>query len=188
MRHIMPVLIAKTEEMNLMIEQMIEASRLEEGRLQLRKKVIDLREIANRSVELIRPLADDDHPIRLHCPEKEVPVEVDPDRIGTILTNLLDNAIKYSPDGGEVRLEVARNGRMAKVTVEDHGVGIAEAQLPLLFTRFGRIVTAETSNIRGTGLGLYLARELARMHGGDISVDSRPGRGSTFVMEVPVAG
>ena len=71
--------------------------------------------------------------------------------------------------------------------MQDHGIGISAEQVPFLFTRFGRLVTPETSHIRGTGLGLYLARETARLHGGDIVVASRAGEGSTFTITLPVA-
>ena len=71
--------------------------------------------------------------------------------------------------------------------VQDHGIGISADQIPVLFSRFGRLVTPETGHIRGTGLGLYLAREIARLHGGDITVESEPGAGSTFTLTLPLS-
>ena len=172
--------------MNLLVEQMLEAARLEEGRLELRPQRADLRELATHAVELMRPLSGGQHALILESPESEVPVVVDRDRIGTILNNLLENAMKYSPSGGEVRCTVIRDKEVGKVKVTDTGVGIAPSDMPQLFTRFGRVVTKETSHIPGTGLGLWLSRELARMHGGDITVVSRPGKGSTFTLAVPL--
>jgi signal transduction histidine kinase len=183
---VLPVLVAKTEEMNTLVEQMLEAARLEEGRIELRSERVDLRELAARAIEMVRPLADEKHPLVLKSPDREVPVVVDVERISTIISNLLDNAVKYSPSGGEVLCTVRRRADVGEVRVSDRGIGIAPADLPRLFTRFGRIASQEGSYIRGTGLGLYLSRELARLHGGDITVESKPGVGSTFVLAVPL--
>jgi signal transduction histidine kinase len=185
-RAVLPALAAKAEEMNLLVEQMLEAARLEEGRLELDPQPADLRELARQAVDLMSPLAAHGHRLVLDSPAEAVPVVVDRSRIGTILNNLLDNAMKYSPAGGEVHCRVSRDMEVGKVEVTDKGVGIASSDLPHLFTRFGRVVTSETSHIPGTGLGLYLSRELARLHGGDITVQSKPGSGSTFVLAVPL--
>lgn len=186
LRTVLPVLLAKADEMNQLIEQMIEAARLEEGRLELSPAPADLGEIAKKAIEMIRPLADKAHPLKLERPLEEIPVEVDVDRIVTIVNNLLSNAIKYSPNGGEVTVSVFRENSSGVVAVADHGVGIPRDQIDRLFTRFGRIVTPDTRHIEGTGLGLYLSRELARLHGGDLTAESEPGRGSKFVLRVPV--
>ena len=106
--------------------------------------------------------------------------------MGTVLANLLSNAIKYSPGGGQVTCRVAREKYVGTITVSDKGVGIPPDRFDRLFTRFGRIVTPETSHIPGTGLGLYLSRELARLHGGDITATSVLGKGSSFVLAVPL--
>ena len=176
----------KATEMNSMVEQMLEAARLEEGRLELHIARHDLRDVVRQSIEVVRPLVDAKHPIRIAVPRRPVTVECDADRIQTILTNLLDNAVKYSPAGGEVAVEVASGRDGPAVHVRDHGVGIAPDSMSTLVTRFGRIAGPDTSHLPGTGLGLYLSRELARLHGGDITVESRPGNGSTFTLRLPV--
>src|SRR5205823_2171506 len=96
---ILPLLVGRADEMNSLVEQMIEAARLEEGRLELRPEQADLRAIAARAMDLVRPLADDAHPLVIVAPPEEVPVVVDAERIATIVSNLLTNAIKYSPAG-----------------------------------------------------------------------------------------
>jgi signal transduction histidine kinase len=181
-----PVIGAKTMEMNSLIEQMIEAARLEDGALMLRPVEADLRDIVGAAVDAVRPLDDDEHPIELDCPDQPVSVRVDPDRIQTIVANLISNAIKYSPAGGAIVCEVATRGEVARVSVKDSGLGIAKEDLPVLFTRFGRVTTPQTNHLPGTGLGLYLARQLARLHGGEITVDSEPGRGSNFTLHLPI--
>jgi two-component system sensor histidine kinase VicK len=104
-----------------------------------------------------------------------------------VIGNLLNNAIKYSPGGGQVICRVSREEHIGTIAVSDKGVGIPPDRIDRLFTRFGRIVTPETSHIPGTGLGLYLSRELARLHGGDITATSVLGKGSTFVLAVPLS-
>jgi signal transduction histidine kinase len=185
-RKAVPVISAKVLEMNALIEQMIEAARLEDGALMLRQQDHDLRDIVSAAVEATRLVIDPKHDIRLRCPDRPVHVRVDGERIKTIVTNLLSNAIKYSPAGGTVDCEIVNRGGIARVSVKDKGLGIAKEDLPVLFTRFGRVSTPETDSLPGTGLGLYLGRQLARLHGGEITVDSEPGRGSNFTLHMPV--
>jgi len=186
LNRVLPALSIKANEMNSLIEQMIEAARLEEGRLELHPVDTDLRDLAQKAVDVIQPLADANHDIKVETSSEEVRATVDPERVGTIIGNLLSNAIKYSPGGGAVRCKVVRRGEMGIVEVTDEGVGIAPEEMDTLFTRFGRITNRETRHIGGTGLGLYLSRQLARMHGGDVTVMSIPGEGSTFSFAVPL--
>jgi signal transduction histidine kinase len=180
-----PVMAAKVREMNALIEQMIEAARLEDGRLMLRPVEADLRDIVGEAVDAARVVVDDKHQIALERPSQPVLVQVDAERVRTIVANLISNAIKYSPSGGTVSCEVIGRGGTARVVVKDSGVGIANEDLPILFTRFGRVSSPETDHLPGTGLGLYLGRQLARLHGGEITVTSSPGRGSTFTLHLP---
>ena len=179
------VLKAKALEMNMLIGQMLEAARLEDGRLALKRERVDLRRIAEEAVDAIKPLSSDQHRLVLDEGTNAVYVLGDPDRLVTIVSNLLENAIKYSPGGGTIRSAVGTEDGVGTVSVSDPGVGIAEDDLPRLFNRFERIHNRETSHVGGTGLGLYLSRELARQHGGDILVQSRAGKGSTFTLRVP---
>ncbi|HYM97098.1 MAG TPA: HAMP domain-containing sensor histidine kinase, partial [Candidatus Sulfotelmatobacter sp.] len=185
-RRAAPVMMAKILEMNALIEQMIEAARLEDGALMIKPQPADLREIVTAAVAKIEPLLTETHHIRLVSPGRAVRVAVDSERIQTIVANLIDNAVKYSPDGGEVSCTVTSRGGVARVIVKDSGIGIAKEDLPILFTRFGRVSNSSTDHFPGTGLGLYLGRQLARLHGGEITVDSVPGEGSTFTLHLPV--
>jgi signal transduction histidine kinase len=180
------VLKAKTVELNLLVAQMLDAARLEDGRLALKRNQMDLRIVAADAMQVVRPLAGADHALTLETPPAPVTVMGDPDRIKTIISNLLENAIKYSPSGGRIQCIVSMADRVATVQVVDNGVGIAREDLPRLFNRFERIENRETSHVGGTGLGLYLSRELARQHGGDIEVESRPRFGSTFTLTLPL--
>jgi signal transduction histidine kinase len=101
-----------------------------------------------------------------------------------VIRNLLSNAAKYSPAGSDITVRIQRASGKAIVAVTDQGVGISPEDQANLFTRFGRMQS--TPHVQGTGLGLWLSREIARMHDGDLTVQSTIGRGSTFVLEVPL--
>ena len=128
------------------------------------------------------------HPVAVLLGRSAAMVEADRERIAMILTNLLDNAVKYSPGGGDIDVECHADiaPGIAEVTVVDNGLGIAESDMPRLFTRFGRIVTPATAAIPGTGLGLYLAREITRMHCGELTASSIVGKGTSFKLTLPL--
>jgi len=184
---VLPLLRAKLDEMNRLVNEMLETARLEDSALGLDLARLDLREVVHESVRSLEPLADGRHHLVTSTPGRPVTVAGDRSRLGMIVTNLVHNALRYSPAGGEVRVTCETEAGWARVAVSDQGVGIAAEDLGRLFTRFGRIVTEETAGITGTGLGLYLARDLARRHGGGVDVVSEPGRGSTFTLTLPVA-
>lgn len=179
------VMAAKVLEMNEVIEEMIESARLEEGGVALRRVEADLRNVAKEAAEMVSPLMDAKHHLVMDLPDRRVRVNLDPERTKTIIANLLSNAIKYSPNGGDITCQVRSRNGIAKVTVSDQGLGIARADLGTLFTRFGRVITPETEHLKGTGLGLFLGRQLARLQGGDIAVVSVEGEGSTFTLHLP---
>ncbi|MBO0690733.1 MAG: PAS domain S-box protein [Candidatus Dormibacteraeota bacterium] len=180
------VLDTKARHMTLLVNQMLEAARLEDGRLQLELRRVDLRRPVEQAYEEARLLAPPALDLQLDQPGEPVLVEGDELRLVAVVQNLLDNAIKYSPEGGTVRCRVERRDGSALVEVSDQGVGIAEGDMPTLFTRFGRVVTSENSHIPGAGLGLYLCRELAQMHGGELIASSVEGQGSTFQLRLPL--
>lgn len=183
----MDMITAKVDQIWRVVEQMVEASRREESRIPLRRDRIDLRQTVQTAAEEVRPLAEVAHTLMVRQPDEQVPVIGDRARLTDVVASLLDNAIKYSPNGGEVGCTLSVSDGQARIDVHDQGLGIADCDLPRVFTRFGRIITPENSHIPGTGLGLYLARELARMHGGDVIVRSDPRRGSTFTVVLPLA-
>ena len=115
---------------------------------------------------------------------REVWVLADLMRLDIVIGNLIDNAIKYSPEGGEVTAQLSTAGAIALLSVRDEGIGIAAEDMGRLFVRFSRL--DQLSDVPGTGLGLYLARELARLHGGDIVARSKLGEGSEFTLSLPL--
>jgi signal transduction histidine kinase len=173
----------KVGEMDAIITQMLEAARLEDTSLLLKRERFDLGDSIMEAIGRARESGR----LKFRRPDLELPIDADRERTLTILGNLLDNALKYSPEGGDVTITATVENDQAAVAVADRGIGIAKEDLGVLFTRFGRVVPAEHAAIAGTGLGLYLSRELARRFGGDVSVESELGKGSTFTLRLPTA-
>ena len=182
---ILPLLIAKADEVNSMVEQMLDAARLEEGRFGLRKQEGDIVELTELAIDSVRPLLAK-HELSVELPPEPIFAEVDSERFQIVIKNLVTNAIKYSAAEKPITVSVDRNGKIARVIVVDQGIGIAPEDQAMLFTKFGRIHRDSTIHVAGSGLGLWLSREIARMHDGDITVDSTEGKGSTFTFEVPI--
>jgi signal transduction histidine kinase len=184
---ILPLLIAKADEVNSMVEQMLEAARLEEGRFGLRKERGDIVELTELAIDSVRPMLAK-HDLAVELPPAPIMAEVDSERFQIVVKNLITNAIKYSAAEKPITVLVNRNGKTARVMVVDQGIGIAPEDQAMLFTKFGRIQGESTMHVAGSGLGLWLSREIARMHDGDIKVESTEGEGSTFIFEVPIIG
>ncbi len=181
------IMLTKVDHMSSMLTQMLETSRLEDERMELNKERFDLREAVADVLEVVRPATAIHHELEATIPDVPIEVVADKNRIVLILSNILDNAIKYSPRGGRVAVDVGTKDGTAIVAVKDEGIGIAEEDMSTLFTRFGRISDDAATAIPGTGLGLYLARELARMHDGEVDARSAHGEGSVFTLELPLA-
>ena len=149
---------------------------------------MDLGRLAEASAERLRLFAERQGVSLQVDVEAAMPiVRGDEARLGQVFVNLVHNAVKFSPDGGEVRITVRHDGEEAVVSVRDHGIGIAKADRTRVFERFYK---ADRARVRGggTGLGLSIARHVVEAHGGRIWVDSEDGRGSTFSFAIPLAG
>jgi signal transduction histidine kinase len=185
MRPILPMLKAKAAQINMLANEMVEAARLEDRRLQLKLTRVDLRGVIRRTLDNAAATLDENHRLRFDDRlQGPATVIADSMRLDIIISNLIDNAIKYSPEGGDVTVELSAAGGLALVSVRDVGIGIAPDDMDRLFIRFSRI--AVEADIPGTGLGLYLARELARLHGGDLVAVSKLGEGSEFTLSLPL--
>ena len=134
---VLPLLIAKSDEVNSLLEQMIEASRLEDGRMALKKERSDITELTDAAIENLRPLLSD-HELKVDMPPRPVWADVDPDRFQIVVRNLVSNAVKYSPSGSRVRVRIKPNGAHAMLSVTDEGIGIAADDQPRLLEPIGR--------------------------------------------------
>jgi signal transduction histidine kinase len=176
----------KTRAISRMVEDMLEDARFQDGRLHLYRRPADVRTVVQEMVNDAGPGLSAALELRVHLPDEPVVADVDPGRLSTILRNLIDNAIKYSPSGGVIDCTVESGAEMAVITVSDQGIGIDPEQAGRLFQRFERGRVGERP-AQGVGLGLYIARALARLHGGDISATGRQFGGSQFVVTLPLA-
>ncbi|MDI1436246.1 sensor histidine kinase [Polyangium sorediatum] len=166
-----------------MTQDLLDASRIEVGRLSLDRKPVSLEEETRSLLAEIEPTLGQ-HPVTLDVEGCVPEVFVDPARLAQILTNLLDNAAKYSDAGSPIRVTLRAEAGGAALTVEDRGPGISAADLGRLFDRFFQAARAREKNT-GLGLGLYIAKGLMEAHGGTIAVESTPGQGSTFRLWFP---
>jgi heavy metal sensor kinase len=180
--------LQEVNRMTELLDSLLTLARADEGRAELHREPVDLRQIieeAGETGELLAEHAGVGMEIRL--PADPLVVSVDRSRVRQLALNLIENAVKYTPRGGQVSVELGSNDGRAVFTVADTGIGIAPGDLPHVFDRFWRADSARTrtSERAGTGLGLAICKWIAEAHGGTIDVQSRPGRGTTFTVGLP---
>jgi len=183
----LPALEAKAVEMSRLVDQMVEVARLEEGTIDLHAERFDMSASVERAVEAAQALTDGSHRILVEPFPEELNVVGDPERLHTILSNLLSNAVKYSPEGGDVTITLGREEGVGRITVIDQGVGIPPEDLSRLFSPFTRVARDDLRRVAGTGMGLYLSRELARRQQGDLALLYSSPDGSAFSVTLPLA-
>ena len=168
-------------------EDLLDVTRLQAGRLILQLEPTDLVALVQRVVTRLQ-MTTEHHTICVHKPQEHLVVQVDQRRIEQVLSNLIGNAIKYSPEGGLIEVTVREEAetKTALLSVSDHGIGIPAQQQSLVFGRFAQADNARAYGIGGTGLGLYLCRELVERHGGHIWFESVERQGSTFFVTLPI--
>jgi signal transduction histidine kinase len=170
-----------------LVTDLLFAARLQYGRLELERRPVDLHEVVRQAVESARPRAAAAS-VELRADLEDVPVvHGEPDRLAQLLDNLVSNAIKFTPGGGHVSVSLSAQNGSVCIQVSDTGIGITNAERERLFERFFRSQSALEAQIQGTGLGLYLSKAIVEAHGGRIGVESEPGAGTTFVVELPAA-
>ncbi|MDX6423800.1 MAG: hypothetical protein QOI67_1271, partial [Gaiellaceae bacterium] len=185
--HLLQVIADESDRLASIVEDLLIASHLDSGKLRLAIADCDPADLVAGVVEAAE----------IHVPtnvqlvaqvEPELPrVRADPNQLRQVIGNLVDNAVKYSPDGGEVRVAAAANGGTVRFSVSDNGLGIPASEQRRIFEKFYRLDPNMTRGIGGTGLGLYISSELVRRFDGRIWVDSQEGEGSTFHVELPTA-
>lgn len=173
----------QTDQLVRMISDLIDAARVEAGRFSIAPTSCDARDLAAQTVELFGRTSSL-HDVRLEVPDTPLPVQCDPLRICQVLNNLVGNAIKYSPQGGEVTVTARRVDDDVAIEIADQGPGIAPQERELIFEPFRRGENVDAS-IPGAGIGLSVARRIVEAHGGRLELDSTVGRGSTFRVSLP---
>ena len=185
--NLLGVIANEADRLARTVNDILWASRLDADRLQLSIVSCDARELARTVVEAARAHLPDGIELSLSFEPELPPVAGDPDKVRQVLANLVDNAIKYSPDGGPVEVALSRHNHAVRFSVRDLGLGIPAADQRRIFDKFYRLDPNLTRGVSGTGLGLYICRELVRRMDGMIWVDSREGEGSRFIFELPAA-
>jgi PAS domain S-box-containing protein len=184
---LLEVIASESERLTRIASEILLANNLDSGRLLLERQELDVVRLAREVVEEMQGLFADRPEIsfELDVPDSPEPFQGDSDKLRQVLLNLLDNAVKYSPQGGPVELRVETHEDALRLVVRDEGLGIAPGEQSRIFGKFYRVDPQQSRGVGGTGLGLYISRELVRHMEGRLTVTSREGEGSTFVLELP---
>jgi PAS domain S-box-containing protein len=181
------IIVSETERLTAIVSQILLAGQLEEGRVDVTTKATDLRPLAESVLESARLRAPETVELRLEQNGTPAVALADEDKLRQVLVNLLDNAIKYSPDGGDVVVELDGGHGRVRLCVRDRGLGIPPSEQERIFEKFYRLDPALTRGVGGSGLGLFISRELVTRMGGSLMVRSQPGEGAAFVVDLPAA-
>ncbi len=175
------------QQMVRLVDDLLEVSRIGQGKISLQKAPVDLAEVVATAVETSRPMIESHHhKLTVSLPDRPVRVEADAARLAQVLSNLLNNAAKYTEDGGRIELSAQRTPKEAVLRVRDNGVGIAPEALPQVFDMFMQVESSTDRSQGGLGIGLTLVRRLVEMHGGKIEARSAGlGKGSEFLVRLP---
>ena len=176
----------RTKGLLALIKDLLDLSKIEAGRMVQYKEPITLQEIIQKVVDLMRVEAENKKiDLEFPAPSQNPVIHADRTSMDGIFTNLISNAIKYTPEGGKVCVTLTDEGGFVKTTVSDTGIGIKKGDLSRIFDKFYRVKTAETRQIIGTGLGLSIVKSIVDAHLGSISVESEEGGGTTFAIFLP---
>jgi signal transduction histidine kinase len=184
---LLEVIASESDRLARIVNDILWASRLESGTMQTTIEKCDGIAIARSVVEAAQHYIPPNIQLTIKVPKKAPLVAADPDKARQVLTNLVDNAVKYSPDGGQVSVKVSVARSQLRYAVRDEGLGVPPAEHRRIFEKFYRLDPNLTRGVGGTGLGLYISRELLERMGGRIWVESSGTGGSTFFAELPVA-
>jgi PAS domain S-box-containing protein len=182
------MIVAETDRLARIVNDVLWASRLESGTLRVDIEPVDVGALTQAVVDTARAYAPPEIDLRTTVAPDLPVVPTDPDKLRQVLTNLVQNAVKYSPDGGPVDVSVAAGNGRVTLAVRDHGLGIAPSDQERIWHKFVRLDPNLTRGVGGTGLGLYISQELVRRLDGAIRVESDGRTGSTFVVELPSGG
>lgn len=185
-RQYLTIMQKETIRLSTLINDFLDLQRIESGRQSYHLESIDLVPLLHEALVLFASHKTS-HVFHIHAPDSPLAVRAEADRIQQVLANLLANAVKFSPNGGTIRLEAERQEKFVIVQISDEGIGIAAEMIPQLFQKFFRADNAATRKIGGTGLGLALVKQIIEAHGGQVWVESTGGKGSTFSFSLPVA-
>jgi PAS domain S-box-containing protein len=181
------IIVSETERLTTIVSQILLAGQLEGGRVDVASAATELAPLVESVLVSTRVSAPEHIELRLEQNGDRAVALADEDKLRQVLVNLLDNAIRYSPDGGEVAVELAGGAGRVRLTVRDQGLGVPTGEQERIFEKFYRLDPALTRGVGGSGLGLFISRELVTRMGGSLTVRSQPGEGAAFVVDLPAA-
>jgi len=184
-RHLLSMIDSNLNYINRLINRILELSRLQSGRVELKKEDIYIAKLIKEVADSFKPLIKDKGIIlRRKIRDRNIQIFADPDRIRDLLINLIDNAIRFTPTGGRITIEMVKLVDFIKISVIDTGIGISKQEMKRLFTRF--YLGKSGDSAKGTfGLGLAISKSIVEMHGGNIYVESKKGKGAKFTFTLP---
>jgi two-component system phosphate regulon sensor histidine kinase PhoR len=190
------IILKQSDRLNLIIEDLLELSKIESGGISLKEEPLELRSVIDRTLSIITPIAEKNHHRLVTAVDPSLPpVAGDEGRLVQVLTNLLDNAVKYTPAGGTITVGAKLAPLLGNVdppvgtielSVADTGIGIPEEDRPRVFERFYRVDKARSRELGGTGLGLAIVKHIVEGHGGQVWVEANHPQGSRFVVRLPI--
>jgi len=186
-REALETVARQTERLTRLINNLLDVSRMESGWLKLEKGPVQIRDVVREVVAEVRPMAEGRQIALADDTAPELPIVfADHERLAQVIRNLMHNAIKFTPSGGRIVISAAESEGNLVISVEDDGAGISGEAMPHLFERFYQADSSDTRRAGGTGLGLYICRQIVIAHGGSIWAESEVGKGSTFHLGVPI--
>ncbi len=186
-REYLSTILSLVDTMNRLVADFLDLGTLERGNLKIHPKPCDLNRMVFNTAEIMRgSISDKKVLIEIKAGRENPEIYADPDRIQQILFNLISNAIKYTGEGGQIRIKTGTNGSYGYFSVADNGPGIPKSELPRLFELYHRTEAAQQSIIKGLGLGLFIVKALVDLHNGQISVHSELGKGTEFTVSIPL--
>lgn len=185
--HLQAIIERQVTRMTRLIADLLDVSRAEEGKLKLRRELVDMRAVIAEAVDVCRPaMRTRSQRLKISLPPTRLDMDGDAGRLVQVVSNLLDNASKYTPAGGVIRICIAATDDELRLIVADNGIGISAQALPRLFERYVQEAHAVEFDAAGLGIGLALVRELVQAHGGTVGVQSAGvGQGSRFIVKLP---
>jgi signal transduction histidine kinase len=184
-RRLLRMILHESEHLAQIVDQLLVTAQIDRGRLPMEERDCDVVALCTEVLEAADSRKPDSIQLELVSPRTTLPLRCDPPRLKQVLVNLVENAIKYSPDGGRVEVRVADSPDRLRIDVQDVGLGIPPSEQARIFEKFYRLDAEMTRGVGGSGLGLYISREIVEQMGGLLSVRSRRGTGSTFTVTLP---
>lgn len=176
------------EEQLQIIDDILNVAKVDAGKLDIKRSETDIvKLVETAAAQFASQVKQKGHKFEVDLPGKPLIINLDALKIQMVVENLISNAIKYSPDGSRVEVKLSGTSEGVKLSVKDTGIGIAKKDQARLFAKFGRIESDYSVKVQGTGLGLYLAKQIIELHGGSIALASSPGKGSRFTVTLPIS-